>query len=579
MWISGALPEHLARAQQKFHDYLYLGLIWTDQPCGTIVYTYSDKSFLIIDDFGEFRRSVKTMCQQLGAVDIDQAATGQEAVNQCLNKKYDIILSDYNLGDGKDGQQILEELIHRRLLKPSAIFVMVTAENSTAMVMGALEYQPDAYLTKPFNKVALKTRLDKLMEKKQAMQAINNALEAGKHSLVLKLCDQEVAANSRYALSALRIKAELLEERGELTAAYTLYSTLCKERPLSWAIAGAARILIKQGNPRAARGLLESATKELPTFLDAQDLLADAMLQLGDSQNAQNVLQEAVKRSPKAVLRQRKLGEIALKNEDYPVATRAFKQTVSQGRHSVFKQSDPYLKLAHCLTRSLGGSPVEDKRTSDEFHRVLNELETDYKGDQEIAMRSLLAQAELHKTQNRTDDAASAAKGAAKLLAGLDRALPPDTAIDVAEKFVALGDADSAKQVLDACALLHGDDENLKKQRQEILGKAVKTDDANDRAVELNNAGAKFFEKGDHENALRNFRKAIELAPQNISIVLNMAQTLLDIFQANPAEKDLPNECLRCLERIQHISPEDKRYARFQALLRQTQQIKAEHGA
>lgn len=543
------------------------------------VLNYSDKSFLVIDDFGEFRRSVKTMCQQLGAVEIDQAATGQEAIQLCIHKKYDVILSDYNLGDGKDGQQILEELIHRRLIKPGAVFLMVTAENSTAMVMGALEYQPDGYLTKPFNKVALKTRLDKLLEKKQAMQAIDNALEAGKHSLVLKLCDQEVASNSRYALSCLRIKAELLEQRGELSAAHAIYSALCKERPLAWAIAGTARILIKQGNPRAARTLLESAAKELPTFLDAQDLLADALLQMGETKTAQTVLQEAVKRSPKALLRQRTLGDVALKNEDFGIAIRAFKQAVSQGRHSVFKQSDPYLKLAHCLTRSLGGNPVEDKRMTDDINRVLNELETEYKGDKEIAMRALLAQAELHQTLKKPDQAESAAKGAAKLLASIEKGLPPDTALDVAEKFVNLGDAESAKQVLDACALLHGDDEKLKQRMEEILGIAVQADANNDQAVQLNNEGAKFFEQGDHDNALKQFRHAIKLAPQNISIVLNMAQTLLDIYQANPVDKLLLDECLQCLDRIKHISPEDKRYARFQALLRQTTELKAETGA
>lgn len=36
---------------------------------------------------------------------------------------------------------------------------MVTAETSKEMVMGAREYQPDAYLTKPLNRAMLEKRL------------------------------------------------------------------------------------------------------------------------------------------------------------------------------------------------------------------------------------------------------------------------------------------------------------------------------------------------------------------------------------------------------------------------------------
>lgn len=533
-------------------------------------------SFLIIDDFGEFRRSVKTMCQQLGAVDIDQAANGEEAVRSCKAKRYDVILSDYNLGEGKDGQQILEEAVHRRYLKPGAIFVMITAENSTAMVMGALEYQPDAYLTKPFNKITLKGRLDKLLEKKIALKEIDQARDAGKHALVLRLCDEQIAANTRYALTCMRTKAELLEERGALTSAHEIYMSLAKERPLPWALAGAARTLIQQGNPRAARALLESVVKSLPNFVDAQDLLAQALVCIGEHKEAQQILMEAIKRSPKAVQRQQKLGDVALINQDIPVATRAFKQAVVQGRHSVFKQSDSYIKLAHCLTRNLGGSPVDDKRTTEEIQRVLHEVENDYKGDKQVAIRSLLAQADLKKTLKHSEEAETALQGAANLLKNLDQQIPANVAIDVAEKFTHLGDTSSAKAVLHSALKAHGDDPEFQSKYQQILGEALKQDEAREQAIALNNSGTEAFQNGQHETALKQFRLAVKLAPQNISIVLNTAQTLLDIYQTHLEEHDLIEECIRYLIALQNISPEDKRYERYQALVRQTHDLKKE---
>ncbi|CAK0759075.1 hypothetical protein CCP3SC15_2450004 [Gammaproteobacteria bacterium] len=46
------------------------------------------------------------------------------------NRSYDIVLCDYNLGDGRDGMQILEEAKQRHLIGLTTVFVMITAESS-----------------------------------------------------------------------------------------------------------------------------------------------------------------------------------------------------------------------------------------------------------------------------------------------------------------------------------------------------------------------------------------------------------------------------------------------------------------
>lgn len=58
------------------------------------------------------------------------------------NTDYDIILSKYTFGDGRDGQQVLEEAKHLNLIKHGALFIIITAKNKSAMVVSALENQP-----------------------------------------------------------------------------------------------------------------------------------------------------------------------------------------------------------------------------------------------------------------------------------------------------------------------------------------------------------------------------------------------------------------------------------------------------
>ncbi len=178
---------------------------------------YSNKRFLIVDDFSDFRNSVKAMLRDMGAREVDTADRGEEALSLCCNKRYDIILHDYNLGSGKNGQQVLEELeelIAGKLISHQCIFVMVTAESSQAMVLSALEHEPDAYLTKPFNRASLDQRLDKLVERKTALKSILQALDKQDPAAVLSACKALGQQDKRYVPLCQRYQATALRDLG-----------------------------------------------------------------------------------------------------------------------------------------------------------------------------------------------------------------------------------------------------------------------------------------------------------------------------------------------------------------------------
>jgi len=131
--------------------------------------------FLLIDDFANYRSMLRSILASCGAVEIDDAKDAKEALNKVSYNKYDIILCDYNLGDGQNGQQLLEEIMHRHLIPYGTIYIMITAENTQSMVMAAVEYRPDGYLSKPFPKELLVKRLETLVENKSIMKDIYKA--------------------------------------------------------------------------------------------------------------------------------------------------------------------------------------------------------------------------------------------------------------------------------------------------------------------------------------------------------------------------------------------------------------------
>ncbi|MBK8162808.1 MAG: response regulator [Gammaproteobacteria bacterium] len=65
--------------------------------------------FLIVDESADTRRLLKTMLAESGAEQIDETAYAAEAIRMMAQVGYDVVLCDFHLGAGRDGQQLLEE--------------------------------------------------------------------------------------------------------------------------------------------------------------------------------------------------------------------------------------------------------------------------------------------------------------------------------------------------------------------------------------------------------------------------------------------------------------------------------------
>ena len=66
------------------------------------------KRVLIVDRFPAARDALRTMLSTLGITSVAGAGNSVEVLRQVRAANFDIILSDYVLDDGRDGQQFLE---------------------------------------------------------------------------------------------------------------------------------------------------------------------------------------------------------------------------------------------------------------------------------------------------------------------------------------------------------------------------------------------------------------------------------------------------------------------------------------
>lgn len=526
---------------------------------------YGTKRFLIVDDFSDFRSSVKAMLRDLGAKDVDTADRGEEAIALCRNKRYDIILHDYNLGAGKNGQQVLEELIAGKLISHECIFVMVTAESSQAMVLSALEHEPDAYLTKPFNRASLLQRLDKLVERKTLLKPVLQALDKQSATEVLAASDQLMQADKRLLPLCQRHKAGALRELGRNDELGKLLDDVLADRVIPWACLAKGNLLQSRGEPERAKEVYEQALQAFPMHPGLYDGLAAVLTAMGEAKRAQATLEEAVRLSPLGVPRQMQLGKVAMQNEDFACASKAYRHAVDQGKHSRHRSPESFLNLSQALMAK-AGDEVLDKRSQVEITQALAELDSRYGDDPALRVRSGLMRAGSLAKAGDKSRAAQLAKEAVARMGELDQFFSAEVALSLAAQLQSLGQAEAGNALLKNCVEMYGDDPLV------MQGIAKLTDDAQilgsgQEAVELNRQGVRSYQQKQWSEALEFFRRALALQPKNISIALNTAQSLLRLHveQAQPA---LLEECRACLEAVKMMPPDDPRLERYQLLKR-----------
>lgn len=524
------------------------------------------KKILLIDDFSEFRFSVKKMLQSGGATNIDDVGSGDEAIDKMSRKAYDIILCDYNLGqDKKDGQQVLEEAKHRGFLSAASLFIMITAENTMDMVMGAIEYQPDDYMTKPFTKELLSKRVTKLLEKKAALKDIEQAMARNDYIRVIRLCDEQISANPKNPMELFKIKGDALIMAGSYDDAINIFEKVLSNRDLPWARLGIGKIYFFKKDYIKAKEYFQDIIGNIKTYMEAYDWLSKTLVELGDLQNAQKTLEEAITLSPKSILRQRALGELALKNKDHEIAEKSFKRSATMGKTSIHRSARDYTGLAKTVMSDGKKNPVEALT-------ILKEAEKDFKANPEVLMQTAAMEGVIYKKLGHEDKAKAAIEKASSLMDEHGGKVPPEVAMDVAKSFFDVGESEKGQKIMHDVVQNNHEDEEILKKVQEAFNEANLRDvgkemisSTKEEIIKINNQGVNLVKKGDLLKAIEVFEKAADGLPQNKIVNANAAQALIMIMQRDGKSDKYIYQCKKYLERLRMIDPG---YQKFQQLMK-----------
>jgi two-component system chemotaxis response regulator CheY len=118
----------------------------------------SSMPILVVDDYQTMVRIIRNLLKQIGYENVDEAANGQAALEMIQNKRYGLVISDWNM-EPMTGFELLQR-VRSDPARTDVPFIMVTAESKTDNVVAARKAGVNNYIVKPFNAAMLKAKMD-----------------------------------------------------------------------------------------------------------------------------------------------------------------------------------------------------------------------------------------------------------------------------------------------------------------------------------------------------------------------------------------------------------------------------------
>lgn len=520
---------------------------------------------LIIEPHAGMRASIHSMLTLCGLTRIEHASTSNQAVKHLTLRTFDLILCEYDLEGGQDGQQLLEDLRHHKLMPLATMFFMVTAEGNHSKVVSAAELAPTDYVLKPFTAERLLERIARALDKRNAFLPVYTLMEAGDQHEAIAACIEGQRLHTRYAVDFLRLRAELHMFLGEAELAEPIYRQLVEIKAIAWARLGLAKTLFLRKRYAETRDILEDLVDSNRNFVDAYDWLARTHAAVGELGKSQAVLAEAVAVSPHAVRRLRTLADTAFEAGDVDTAEKALRQVVGKAKYSEFRDPEDHVKLVRALVQK--GDPVSAAT-------VVRDLERSMGGRANTGLCSAIASALVHEytgNDTRLNEALTSAVAACKDAPGLSADIKLELARSCLDNGMEEGASGIVRDVMRNAA-----NDVMMNRAMGVLEKSGRGELARELAqqsrqhvVDLVADGAARARNGDYRGALVLMQEAAEKLPNNPAVAFNAALATLRCLEHMGWEDRLGQQVIGLIGNVRKLDPLNPKLPAMAALHQQ----------
>lgn len=490
------------------------------------------KKVLIADRHASTRMALRDMVSQLGVTNVINAHSAGDVIRIVKNTTVDIILCEYKLDEIRDGQQLLEELRHEKLIPLSTMFMMITSERGYKQVVAVAEFAPDDYLLKPFTPEQLYQRLLRAVKKKTIFAKAYIFINNGKVAEALAECDIVLQAHPKFSADALRLKIDMLSTVGRHEEAEQLLQMIASTKAVPWAQMGLAVLRYQQNDLEGAEKLITELVSEKQEYLAAYDFLAEIKREMGKEQEALEVLERASNISTFNVKRMRKTAELAAATGDHVKAAQVFSKVVDRVRDTSLIRSEDFANLSKAYVA---------QGKIDEAERVSADLKRTLKGLPDVEITAKLLEYQRHLQQGDTKRADETLIQAVQLHLQCAHALADGIEADLAEACFSRSMFDEGFNIARRVALRGGVEKSVKSRIEALLDqyherqnarKNVKTKMAVDELlVALQRLNTEGWDEETGRLCQRNVENWMRQDPQSVEV--QSAQNLLASIMRN----------------------------------------------
>ena len=511
---------------------------------------------LLVDRHASARNSMRIILSSLGITAVHNAGTSAEVLRQVKAYTFDIILSDYHLDDGRDGQQLLEELRHKNLISLSTVYMVVTAERAYQNVVSVAELAQDDYLIKPFTADQFHSRLIKTIYKKHFFEKVFGHLDNGAYAEALAACDSLIGKEDAYLYDILRFKGEILNVLGRHEEAKAVYQQVLDHAMVPWARMGLAIALRGMDELAEAEEMGASVIDDFPEYLAAYDFVASVREEMGKLAEAQQVLQKATVISPNNSVRQRMVGDVAVRNDDLDAAERAYGKVLERHQGSSLRVLDDYTNLTRVML---------DKGHTEGAKKVTQDLRRDWRGNKQGELAALIMDSLCCEQEGEPAKAKQALEKALELRSSLgdsdQNEFSQKIAVDLAHACLASGDEKMAQEILSKVAAENHEDRSMIAQIQGVFSKTGHEEagqsmlaQVGKEIVELNNRGVLAARSGDIETSVQMLIEAAERVP-NMQFLVNATKAIFTLLDRKGWDEEMGDRGVRYLQMAQSKDP------------------------
>lgn len=517
---------------------------------------------LIIEPHSGMRANIHSMLNMCGLTRIEHASSSNLAVKHLSLRSFDMVLCEYDLEGGQDGQQLLEDVRHHKLMPLSTMFFMVTAEGNHSKVVSAAELAPTDYILKPFTADRLLDRIARALDRRSAFMPVYILMEAGDQREAIEACIEGAQIHPRYAVDFLRLRAELHVFLGEPEHAEPIYRKLIDLKAIAWARLGLAKTLFLRKQYEEAKGMLEELVDTNRNFVDAYDWLARTHAAVGELDKSQAVLNDAVAVSPHAVRRLRTLGDTAFEAGDTAAAEKAFKQVITKAKYSEFRDPEDHVKLVRTLVKK--GDPVAAAA-------VIRDLDRSMGGRPNTPLCSAISSALLHEytgNEGRLNEALATAVAACREAPALSADIKLELARTCLENKMEEGGAELVRDVMRNAANEAGMARAVSVMEGAGFPDLARTlaQESRQHVVDLVADGAARARNGDYKGAVGLMQEAAIKLPHNPSVAFNAALATLRCLEHEGWDDKLGQQAVVLIGNVRRLDPGNAKLGALSAL-------------